>query len=226
MKAYFVDLDGTLSDSRPGLYHSFHAGLSAVGVDTVSDEQLLPFLGTPLPELFRAFRPDISQAEIDAGMQAFRSVYETAGLEYEIYPGVPDMMASIRRRGRLAWIVTSKPELQAIRIVRHAGLDQYVEGVIGAGPAELDTKTDLVARALAAAKVPAREALMLGDRHYDVVGALANNVLPVGALWGYGSREELQSAGCRHFAQSPRDFQELFVETDAGLSPLPAAASR
>ena len=130
------------------------------------------------------------------------------------------------RRGRLAWIVTSKPELQAIRIVRHAGLDQYVEGVIGAGPAELDTKTDLVARALAAAKVPAREALMLGDRHYDVVGAIANNVLPVGALWGYGSREELQSAGCRHFAQSPRDFQELFVETDAGLSLLPAAASR
>ena len=75
----------------------------------------------------------------------------------------------------------------------------------------------MVARALEAAQVEKHEAVMVGDRHYDIVGSLANGVLPIGALWGYGSKEELAAAGCRHFAQMPDQLRELYVETDRGL---------
>lgn len=219
MKAYFFDLDGTLADSRAGLYPAFRAGLTAIGVSAVSDEQLAVFLGTPLPDVFRTLRPGVAQSDIDAGIAAFRSVYEETGITAnQLYPGVLEMLASVRRRGSAPWVVTSKPEFHAVRVVAHLRLDTYVAGVIGAGTAETDTKTDLIARALAAAKVSKHEALMLGDRHYDIVGALANRVRPVGALWGYGSQEELTAAGCRHFARSPDEFRELFIETDQGLS--------
>jgi phosphoglycolate phosphatase len=218
MKAYLFDLDGTLADSRAGLYPAFRAGLQAIGVASVRDEQLAAFLGTPLPEIFRAFRPEITQAGIDAGMAAFRAAYEITGIvDSQLYPGVIEMLAGIRARGSVVWVVTSKPEPQAVRVAAHLKLDAYVAGVVGASLAETDTKTELVARALQAAEVAGHEAVMLGDRHYDIIGSLANGVLPVGALWGYGSKEELAAAGCRHFVRSADEFRELYVETERGF---------
>ena len=229
MKAYFFDLDGTLADSRPGLYRSFRAALALLEIPPVTDDKLAQFLGTPLPKMFRTFRPDLSDAEVEAAMQAFRAVYEETGInENELYPGAIEMLAAARERGLTTWIVTSKPEPQAVRVAHLLKLDRYVEDIIGAGLAETDTKTDLIARALAAAKVAASDALMVGDRHYDIIGAIENSVRPVGALWGYGPREELYAAGCRLFAQSADEFRRKFIATDAGFAaaPVPAAASR
>jgi phosphoglycolate phosphatase len=228
MQAYFFDLDGTLTDSRAGLYPAFRQGLDAIGVHAVTDRQLRSFLGTPLPQVFRAMRPGVSQDEIDRGMMAFRALFERTGVvANELYPGVMELLGSIQKRGSVIWVVTSKPQNQAIEVVNYLKLDRYVAGVIGAGLAETDTKTDLVARALAAAHVESHQALMVGDRSYDIVGAIANGVLPVGALWGYGPENELKAAGCRHFAKSPDDFRVAYVETRAGFaaSGLTAAAA-
>ncbi len=213
MKACFLDLDGTLTDSRPGLYPSFQAGLKAIGIPALSDRQLARFLGTPLPEMFRTLKPDVSQAQIDIGIEAFRSVYESEGIsKNRLYPGIVDMLKAIRDRHCATWIVTSKPEHYAIQVVRHLALHPYVAGVIGAGLDEKDTKTSLIRRALADAHAESKDVVMVGDRHYDITGALENDVLPVGALWGYGSYDELFGAGCRHFAQSPDEMQTLIVK--------------
>src|SRR3954447_18653933 len=159
MKAYLFDLDGTLADSRAGLYPAFRVGLQAIGMASVGDLQLAAFLGTPLPEMFRAFRPSITQREIDAGIAAFRVAYELTGIvASELYPGVIEMLAAIRQRGAAISVVTSKPEPHAVRVVTHLKLDRYVAGVVGAGLAETDTKTELVARALQVAGVASHEA--------------------------------------------------------------------
>ncbi|WP_298242284.1 HAD hydrolase-like protein [uncultured Bradyrhizobium sp.] len=229
MQAYFFDLDGTLTDSRAGLYPAFRRGLETIGVPVVSDAQLKKFLGTPLPQVFRAMRPDVSQIEIDHGMAAFRALFERTGIvANELYPGVIELLRGVQKRGSAIWIVTSKPQNQAIEVVRYLKLDNYVAGVIGAGLAETDTKTDLVGRALVAAQVDSGEAVMVGDRSYDVIGAIENGVLPIGALWGYGSEDELKNAGCQHFAKSPDDFRMAYVETRAGFTDfsLTAAAAR
>jgi phosphoglycolate phosphatase len=223
MKAYLFDLDGTLTDSREGLYPSFRAGLDAVGIPFVHDDQLAAFLGTPLPVMFRTLRPDVTQRDIETGITAFRLAYERVGVAANtLYPGVVEMLASIRRRGAVSWIVTSKPEFHAERVARHLKLDGYIAGVIGAGLAETDTKTDLVARALTAANVASADAVMVGDRHYDIVGALENNVVPVGVLWGYGTRKELEAAGCRRFVRSADEFRTLFVESEMAFSAKPS----
>ena len=219
MKVCLLDLDGTLADSRPGLYLSFRAALTAIGIPAPSDEQLAGFLGTPLPEMFRALRPDVSEPQVELGMKAFRSTYEHKGIsQNRLYPGVPAMLSAILARDCTTWIVTSKPEYYALQVVQLLALDRYVQGVVGAGLDEKDTKTSLIARALAAAGVLNNDAMMVGDRHYDVIGALENRVLPIGALWGYGSYDELCGAGCRHFAQSADDFRKNFVEAGPAIS--------
>jgi phosphoglycolate phosphatase len=212
MTDYFFDLDGVLTDSRPGLHASFRGALQALGLPDQRDDQLNRFLGTPLPEMFRALRRDVSESDIERGIAAFRRVYESAGIrQNHLYPGVLDMLRAIRQRQCTAWIVTSKPEKYAIEVARLLGIDGYLKGIVGAGLDEQDTKTGLIATALTRAAVPYDAAIMLGDRHYDVSGALANRVLPVGALWGYGSRDELAGAGCRHFVHSAREFEQQFV---------------
>ena len=80
-----------------------------------------------------------------------------------------------------------------------------------AGLDETDTKFGLIGRALAAANIRPDEALMLGDRHYDVIGARQNGVLPVGALWGYGSQQELAEAGCTQFVKTTAEFCTDFL---------------
>lgn len=80
MQAYFFDLDGVLADSRPGLFLSFRAGLKAIGATDLHDADLAKFLGSPLPEMFRILKPDITTNEIEAGIKAFRGVYEKAGI--------------------------------------------------------------------------------------------------------------------------------------------------
>jgi len=215
MKAYLFDLDGTLADSRVGLYLSFRAALNGMGIPPPGDRQLARFLGTPLPEMFRALRPDIADSQIEVGINAFRAAYEREGIEQtQLYSGVNEMLEAIVRRDCSIWIVTSKPEPYAIRVVKLLALDRCVAGVTGAGLDEKDTKAGLIARAMAALNVPHDEAMMVGDRHYDIVGARANNVMPVGVLWGYGSREELLGAGCRFFARSVADFRAHFVEVE------------
>ena len=213
MRSYFFDLDGVLADARPGLFLSFRAAVKAIGSPNLSDRELERFLGTPLPEMFRVLKPDITASEIEVGIKAFRAVYETRGIQQNhLYPGARELLQAVADRNRESWIVTSKPEHHAQQVAELLGLRQYVRGIVGAGLDETHTKAGLIARALSQAAVASENVIMLGDRHYDITGALTNEVLPVGSLWGYGSYAELYDAGCRNFARSPTEFQVTFVE--------------
>ena len=177
------------------------------------DERLARFLGPPLPEMFRVLKPAISGDEIAAGMVAFRAAYEAGGIARNaLYPGVTEMLECIKKSGASCWIVTSKPQHYAVQVAAALGIDGYFQGITGAGLDERDTKSEMLAASLQRAGVTAAEAVMVGDRFYDVVGALENDVTPIGALWGYGSHEELHGAGCRLFAETAAQFQTRFVE--------------
>jgi phosphoglycolate phosphatase len=219
MTAFFFDLDGTLTDSRAGLFAGFRAGIAAMGGPAPSDAALQDFLGTPLPVMFRSLRPGLTDTEVARATSAFRDTYEGTGiLDNTLYPGVEAMLAAVRNAGGVAWVVTSKPQPHAERVVNLLGLGSAIRGIIGAGLAETDTKTELVARALAASGASRHRSVMLGDRLYDVIGARENQVRAIGALWGYGTERELRDAGCTSFARSPMDFAERFV-------PVPAVAA-
>lgn len=129
------------------------------------------------------------------------------------------MLQTLKSNQVAVWVVTSKPELYAKEVVEDLGLQSLVSGIVGAGSAELDTKPELVSRALSQAGTPKAETLMVGDRHYDVEGALQNGITPIGVLWGYGTEDELRSAGCRKFAKSVPELRSNFLDA-GGLADL------
>lgn len=207
---FLFDLDGTLSDSRPGLLLAQKAAFTALEIETNADPSI--FLGAPLPATFRQLSPGIDEIGIAYGMKKFREAYETFGLHNcPLYPGAEDLLAGLKAAGKSVWLATSKPRIYAGQILQHLGVAQYFDGLAAAGLDEKDTKTTLIAAALKQSGIHASAAVMLGDRAFDIIGALENGVKPVGALWGYGNREELAEAGCTDFATDIADFTARFV---------------
>lgn len=212
MRACFLDLDGTLTDSRDGLFRCFRAAIAALDLEAPDDARLKTFLGAPLPRIFRSLDPAVTEAGIERGIAAFRDEYAVCGVAANrLYDGAAEMLEAVRRAGGARWIVTSKPQPFAVQVAAFLGLDSRLDGIVGAGLAETDLKADLLARALGLSGAAAAEAIMLGDREDDVVAARTNGVRAVGARWGYAAEGELERAGCTEFADSPCDFTRRYV---------------
>jgi len=144
----------------------------------------------------------------DKALALYRERFSDIGLfENKIYPGVEETLAVFARSGRRLFVATSKPALYAQRIIDHFNLNRYFERVFGS---ELDgrrsDKTDLLSYALQSSGVNPTEAMMVGDRSHDMVGARNNGMTAVGVLYGYGSEEELLEAGAHHICATPKSL--------------------
>jgi phosphoglycolate phosphatase len=98
----------------------------------------------------------------------------------------------------------------AERIVEHFALGRFFGAVYGSELSEANAdKKNLLARILDAESLSPADTVMIGDRAHDVLGASANNVFPVGVLWGYGARQELLSAGARLLCAEPSGLADV-----------------
>jgi phosphoglycolate phosphatase len=200
-----VDLDGTLTDSAPGIISCVRHALTEMGRACPDDAALRHFIGPPLHETFRKILGSEDPAEVDPVMELYRRHFSERGLyENAVYPGIPAALEALKASGAALFVATSKPLPYAERIIRHFGLDRYFGAVYGSGfDGTLSNKAKLIAHILKAESLSPDETSMVGDRSHDVAGAKANGVRPIGVLWGYGSREELESAGASILCQRP-----------------------
>jgi phosphoglycolate phosphatase len=214
-RAVLFDLDGTLTDSSPGILRCFRYAfvrLADVGGPCPklpeSDEGLRFIVGPPLRESFAAFA---GEAEKERLMGFYLERYSAIGaFENRVYDGVFDALDRLRTEGARLFVATSKSEKDARAIVEHFGLASRFETVNGA---RLDgsraAKRELISDILAAHGFAREETAMVGDRKFDMIGAREVGVAAVGALWGYGSRDELAAAGAEQFAQTPGEAAEI-----------------
>lgn len=202
------DLDGTLTDSRPGIIACLKHALVKMGEPAPADEDLLRFIGPPLRDAFaQLLRADLDAECVTAAIAAYRERFTATGMfENSVYARIPAVLDDLAARGARLYVATSKPRVFAERILDHFGLAARFEAIYGS---ELDgrlcDKTELIAHALAGSRLRASETVMIGDRHHDIVGALRNDVLAVGVLWGYGSEDELRGAGAKALLAAPDD---------------------
>jgi phosphoglycolate phosphatase len=193
-----LDLDGTLSDSAPGIVRSAATALGSLGLEVPSDQDLLSFVGPPLPVGLRAH--GVAEDRIAAGIAAYRAAFEGGGMwESHPFAGVADQLVLLREAGCTLAIATSKPEVYARQICDRWGLTALVDGVYGAPLDHVpSTKASVIAHALTElgeSLVPPREAIvMVGDRHHDVDGAAEHGIVCLGVAWGYGAPGELDGA--------------------------------
>jgi phosphoglycolate phosphatase len=189
------DLDGTLTASGPGITRSVAAALHTLTLPPLDETALLRFVGPPLLDSFRDIAGLDEATALDA-MAAYRGYFVEYGMfENTVYPGIPGLLRELVDTGRRLAVATSKPLPYAVPIIEHFALAGYFEAVFGpAIDGDGTEKGDVVAQALSALRVGLDDVVLVGDRVHDVVGAHENGIPCIGALWGYGSREELADA--------------------------------
>ena len=209
--AVLLDLDGTLSDSRPGIAACFRYTLGRLGHDPAAAGDLTWAVGPPIRVSIQRLLAQYGDDRVDQAVAIYRDRYSTVGLyECSVYPGIVGMLDGLREAGHTMCIATSKRRDFAERVMDHLQLRGYVRGVYGAEPGGgLDDKQDLLAHILTAEGFAAADCVMLGDRLHDIHAAQANAIRSIGALWGYGGRDELTAAGAGALAERPDDVPRL-----------------
>jgi phosphoglycolate phosphatase len=201
--AVLLDLDGTLSASGPAIVAAVSVALEHLGRDPLDEVALRAFIGPPLQLSFAGLQ-GFDDALVAEAVAVYRRHYDLLGSP--LFPGVEQALHALRDAGLKMALATSKPLPLALEIVTHKGLAHLFHAVCGPGPGmEVTTKAEVVGEALQQLGRPERP-VMVGDRHHDVEGAAAHGVPCLGALWGYGSADELRDAGAVSLV---RDVGEL-----------------
>ncbi len=190
------DFDGTLVDPRDGLLDSFVHGLAAVGVAVDDRTSLKPLIGPPIRHGLSTYL-GLTEPSLSVAVAAFRDYLATKGvLEYAPYDGIVDVLDELVAAGHVVAVVTSKALPFVELVIEHVGLRTEFGAIAAASlDGSFAEKADLVALALRELRVDAADAVMVGDREFDIIGARANDVRSIGVLWGYGSLGELEAAG-------------------------------
>ena len=210
------DLDGTLTDSGPGILNCLEYALQDQGIPVPEREEMRKLLGPPLVVTFcDVFGMNEEQAS--QAIDKYRERYHDVGLfENSVYDGVPELLAELQGAGLRLATATSKPEYSATRILQHFELDQYFD-FIGAAALDgsRDSKNLVIAHTLQNTNThpTSHNIIMIGDRHHDVHGAKEHGIDTIGVLWGYGDRDELDEAGAINIAKNPVELRDLLLDS-------------
>lgn len=211
--AILFDLDGTISDSAPGILESMTHTFRTVGVPVPDHATLMSFVGPPIMDTFRtAMGMDDAQAEHT--LAVYREHYLSRGaLDSAMFPGIDVVLRTLHEAGLPISTATSKPETPATVILDHYGLTRYIDFVTGASDDEVrSAKADVVAEALRRLEAAGHDVsrpVLIGDRLHDVEGARVHGVPVVFAEWGYGAPSEAEGTVAQ--AATPLDLLPILL---------------
>lgn len=190
------DLDGTLTDSREGITRCIQHALAELGVEGHSADAVNAQVGPALHASFAALLDTSDVDRLDLAVAIFRQRFEEVGMfENALYPGIAEAIEEFVANGFSLYVVTAKPHIYARRILEHFDLARRFLGVYGPELTHRNySKESLIRQVCAEEHIGSGEAVMIGDRAEDILGAKRNGLFSVGALWGYGERSELEAA--------------------------------
>ena len=207
------DLDGTLTDPGEGITNSIVYALDKFGISVSDKKDLYKFIGPPLYDSFVKYC-GFSHENANLAITYYREYFAPKGLyENTVYKGIEDMLGFLAEKGVKLIVATSKPEKYARAIIAHFALDRYFDDIIGATMDEKrNTKDAFIAYAIEKCKIVPQNAIMVGDRLHDVLGAKANGMRSIGVLYGFGSYKELSDAGADMIVKDVEQLKKTLSE--------------
>ena len=210
MSAVLFDLDGTLTDPREGITRCIAHALERLGIEPPPLGDLTFAIGPPLRASFARLLATDRRETLELAVSHYRERFADVGLfENALYDGIAETLATLANRGTTLLVATSKPLVYARRIVDHFELGRHFAEVHGC---ELDgtreDKRDLIAHIIPHHGLDAVRAVMIGDRGADMRAARHHGLAALGALWGYGTPQELLEHGAQRLCEEPRALVE------------------
>ena len=205
------DLDGTLTRSGIGIVNCVKYALERLGRPIPDEAALRRYIGPPLLESFIALA-GMDEDEARRGVDVYRERFNRVGWrENAVYTGIATLLRTLKARGAYVAVATGKPTAASRRILEHFGLWPYIDALEGTAPDNHHADKAALIRAVLPER-PGR-VCMVGDRKSDIDGAIAVGIDGVGALYGYGTREELE--GAAFIAETPAALGEYLLGGEA-----------
>lgn len=214
MKNYDVilfDLDGTLTDSSPGIINSIIYALNKYGISVENTAKLRKFLGPPLHESFKEFYGFDDEKAMEA-VKYYREYFSTKGLfENRVYNGIPELLQNLADNGKRLILATSKPQNFTDRIMEHFNLTRYFEFVAGSNmDGTRSKKAEVIEYALNKCQITDKsKVVMVGDRKHDIIGAKAAGIDSISVEYGYGDYNELKTADATYIAKTVDELKNI-----------------
>ncbi|GFI62166.1 5'-nucleotidase [Clostridiales bacterium] len=215
VKYVLFDLDGTITESHPGITRSVEYALKSHGFEPPSLDELKIFVGPPLGEMFMEVYGVSMEKAMDM-VKTYRDRYVTIGkFECGVYDGIEETFKSLIAMGKTLCVATSKPESSAKEILEHFGLTKYFTFIGGdSDKHERANKSAVIDYVINELGIDKSEAVMVGDTHYDVEGAKKSGIRCIGVLYGYGEGNKLKEAGAVGLAERPEDIAEMVLHEE------------
>lgn len=218
LKYVLFDLDGTLTESGPGIMNAAKIALNHFGIEENNVGNLHKFVGPPLTESFGQ-RYGMNEADTQEAIAVFRKYYNVTGIyENSVFEGIQEMLQQLKSNGLLLSIASSKPRPMIDIVVDHFDIRKYFDVIVGC---ELDgtrsQKKEVVDEVirlfgeLSGDDAVLEHSIMVGDRMYDVNGARECGLECIGVTYGYGTRQELQEAGAAYIVDSVNELGEKLL---------------
>ncbi len=207
------DLDGTITDPKLGITNSVIYALEKYDIVGLKNDDLLHFIGPPLKDSFMEFYGFDEDKAVEA-INYFREYFKSKGLFENIpYDGIEKCLKNLKVRGYTLAIATSKPEPFAVQILDHFGLSKYFDFVGGSNLDNTRTaKSEVIEHVMNNLHLTTSDnTIMVGDRKHDILGAQHHKMKSVGVTYGYGSKQELESANATYTVESVSQLWELLV---------------
>ena len=207
--AILFDLDGTLLNTIPDLWHSANYALSQLGYPERTLEEVTAFVGNGVRMLMKRALPEGAPDSIwDESVRLQKKYYsENLAVDTRPYDGIVPLLISLKEKGYLLGTVSNKYDEAVQEIIRIYFPDMF-DVVIGSAD-DMPLKPDraLVDLALKKLGVSSEQAVYVGDSDVDLMTAVNSGLLPVLVDWGFRPREFLIDCGAELIISSP---EELF----------------
>ena len=209
-KTILFDLDGTITDSGEGIINCVIYALERFGLPIPERDSLRYFVGPPLHESF--IKQGVPAERAEEAVAVYRERYVPTGMfENSPYPGIRQVLKTLKSKGHTLYVASSKPEWMCIEILKHFNLDQYFEQICGATMDTSRTNKEAVIAYLIEQNGKTDNMIMVGDTKFDVIGAKFHGIPCVGVSWGYGTVEEMEDAGASSVVYSMDDLLKALL---------------
>ncbi|MDR2343689.1 MAG: HAD hydrolase-like protein [Spirochaetaceae bacterium] len=207
------DLDGTLTDSYPGIKNSIKYSLQKFDISEEDDEKLKAFVGAPLEKSFMKYY-GFDKGTARKAVEHYREYFQEKGMyENRLYDGTEELLRALNGKNAVCIIATSKSVIFARKILEHFRINVHFRHIAGSGPDGASVEKEGVIRlVIEKYGLNRRKTIMIGDRKYDISGANKNGIDSIAVLYGYGSREELEKASPKYLCGSVTDISKILTK--------------